>query len=361
MSVLRDLTQRQFLPMSTYSYSGNKGGLTSFQLPETGLGARLYLNFVGKLNIVLGGGTAILSPLGIRNAASLIRVRLNDGTLLYEMEGFNSRIPNMLQNGIDMDYTPVARSYTSTTPFNAPAPSASLTTQNYDINFTAEIPFMNNDKDMLGLILLQNGSTQATVEITWNQTTGDGISSLVTTTGAATADLQLAVSPTLEFFTLPALNQKDLQAVLLPHLRWTNQWKSEYEAITSTATLKKRLERGSIYTKVAHRFLVNGALNSLVPSNFRILMKGSEVPLSISRDLQLYLQKRNYGFDLPEGLFIHDYDRSFGIEEFGDMRDYVDSRQLTELVSEISYNSGTTFAANSYVYTITNKLTPVSL
>lgn len=359
MADLRDYTQRKFAQLETQA--SKNGGLTTFRLPETGLGARLYLTISGTLAVALAGGTATFSPLGVGNILSRINVRLNDGTMLYEMEGFNANIPTLLQNGFDPHTIPFSRAYTSVTPFAAPAKSAVLAGGNIPILFTIEIPIMNNDKDMLGLILLQNGTTQATVEAQWNQVQGaDGLSALVAVTGAATATFTGNIVPTLEFFSVPNLPQDQLMAVLAPHLRWTNQWKSEYEAITSTAPLKKKLERGSIYTKIAHRLLVNGLLDSQAPANFRLLMGGTDAPVSITRDLQLYLQKRNYSFDLPEGIFLHDFDRSYGIEEFGDHRDMIDSRQLTELTSEVAYNSGLTIGANSFIYTIVNKLVPVA-
>lgn len=359
--MFRDRTQRQFAPLASQDFKA--GSLTTFRLPETGLGGRLYLTVKGTLSVDVGTGTAALSALGIRNLISRISVRLNDGSILYEMEGFNTKIPTGLQNGFDPDITTISRNYSTTTPYTAPAAGAALATQNYPVLFDVEIPFMNNDKDMLGLILLQNGTTQATVEIQWNSVTSPSdLNAAVKVTGNASATFTGNVNPTLEFYSLPtAANQKELLNIIAPNIGWMNQWKSEYETITSTAPLMKKLDRGSIYTKIMHRFIVNGQLNSTAVDNFRILMKGTETPLSISRDLQLYLQRRNYGFDLEAGLFVHDMDRSFGIEEFGDMRDYIDSRQLTELTSEVRYDPSTSIGNDSFVYTIVHKLTPVNL
>lgn len=360
MSALREYTQRQYTELETEQI--RTGSLTTFRLPEVGLGARLYLMITGKIKPTLGTGTAVMSELGIRNLISRLTVRLNDGTILYEMQGFNTNIPTMLQNGFDPDVVAINRNYSAEMPFKSLDNGANITAGDKDFMFPVEIPFINNDKDMLGLLLLQNGTTQATVEIAWNQAfSTNGLNAPVKVTGNATIEVTGMVNPVLETFTIPNLPQEQVSALLKPHLSFMNVWKSEYEAITSTAPLMKKLERGSIYTKVAHNVIMNGARDSKAIAQLLVKYRGTETPVYIPRNHQLYFQRRNYGFDLPQGLFVHDYDRSFGIEEFGDMRDYIDSRSLTELVSQLNFDSGYTVGADSYVYTIVNKLTPVNI
>lgn len=356
----RQMTQRQFNQLSTVSY--NAGALQTFRLPETGLGSRLYINIKGVLNVNLGTGTCALSNLGIRNLIARLSVKLNDGTILYEMQGFQTKIPNMLENETDPENTMVSRGYTGSTPFTAPAPGATLATQTYNVNFTIEVPFINNEKDMLGLILLQNGTTQATVEMQFNPLTGaDAISSLLKITGNATASWNsITITPVLEFYSLPNVPQKDLMTLLKPYLSWMSQWKSEYEAVSSPAQYNKKLERGSVYTRIAHSLIQNYSPISTAYTSFNIRMKGSEIPLTIPLDIQLYMQRRNYSVDLPDGLIVHDLDRAFGITEFGDERDYIDSRALTELISVVNFDQSQTFGNGSYIYTITHKLTPVA-
>lgn len=360
MSALREYTQRQYTELETEQI--RTGSLTTFRLPEVGLGSRLFLMVKGTITATLGGGTAFMSELGIRNLISRLTVRLNDGTILYEMQGFNTGIPTMLQNGFDPDVTNIARTYSGTTPFKSLANNVAVPAGDTTFQFPVEIPFINNDKDMLGLLLLQNGTTQATVEIQWNPAFSvNGLTAPVKVTGNAIATVTGLVSPVLETFTIPNLPQEQVQALLRPHLSFMNIWKSEYQSLTSTAPLMKKLERGSIYTKVAHSVIVNGSRNTLAVAQLLVKYRGVETPVYLPRDHQLYMQRRNYGFDLPEGLFVHDYDRSFGIEEFGDMRDYIDSRSLTELVSQLNFDSGLAVGADSYVYTIVNKLSPVSI
>jgi hypothetical protein len=360
MSALREYTQRQYTELETEQI--RTGSLTTFRLPEVGLGSRLYLAVSGKINAILGTGTAVMSELGIRNLISRLTVRLNDGTILYEMQGFNTAIPTMLQNGFDPDVVNISRAFSNTVPFKAIAKGGNVLAGDNDFNFMVEVPFINNDKDMLGLLLLQNGTTQVTVEIQWNQAfSPNGLNAPVKVTGNTTATVNGLVNPVLETFTIPNLPQEQVQALLRPHLSFMNVWKSEYEALTSTAPLMKKLERGSIYTKVAHNIIMNGVSNSLAVSHLLVKYRGTETPIYLPRNHQLYFQRRNYGFDLPDGLFVHDYDRSFGIEEFGDMRDYIDSRSLTELVSQVNFDSTYNVGADSYVYTIVNKLSPVAI
>lgn len=360
MSALREYTQRQYTELETEKIT--TGSLTTFRLPEVGLGSRLYLMVSGVLKNTLGTGTAVMSELGIRNLISRLTVRLNDGTILYEMQGFNTNIPTMLQNGFDPDVVAINRSFSSDTPFKALGKGIAVPNGDNTFMFPVEIPFINNDKDMLGLLLLQNGTTQVTVEIQWNQAySPNGLNAPVKTTGDSKIEVTGNVVPVLESFTIPNLPQEQVMAILKPHLSFMNIWKSEYEAITSTAPLMKKLERGSIYTKVAHNVVMNGVRDSKAISQLLVKYRGVETPVYLPRNHQLYMQRRNYGFDLPDGLFVHDYDRSFGIEEFGDMRDYIDSRSLTELVSQLNFDSSYTVGADSYIYTIVNKLSPVSI
>lgn len=359
----RQMTQRQFNQLSTVTY--NAGSLSTFRLPETGLGARLYINVQGVLNVALNAGTATLSSLGIKNLLARLTVRLNDGTILYEMQGWNTKIANIVEFGFDPETTYTTRNFSSASPYQAPSAGAVLSTTTYTVNFTIEVPFINNEKDMLGLILLQNGTTQATVEMQFNPITGaDSVSSLVKVTSTATASWNsITITPVLEFYSLPNVNSKDLMPMLKPYLSWLSQWKSEYEAIASPAQYNKKLDRGSVYTHIGHYLLQNYTPTQTgLLTSFQLSMKGSETPLTIPYDIQTYLERRNYrGVDLPDGCIMHDMDRSFGIPEFGDERDYIDSRQLTELKSVVNFNQSASFGAGSYIYTITHKLTPVQL
>src|SRR5437879_1890931 len=78
-----DATRQNVVPLSSISYSS--GGTSTFILPTTGLGARLWLQFVGTLT---NTGTLVVTPTGPYSIIKRLTVRVNSGVTIIDCTGY---------------------------------------------------------------------------------------------------------------------------------------------------------------------------------------------------------------------------------------------------------------------------------
>jgi hypothetical protein len=109
--------------------------------------------------------------------------------------------------------------------------------------------------------------------------------------------------------------------------------------------------------RLAHYLTLGNALNTADVDKLRILYNQAEVPYTVDKLSQLFLQRNRYGMDLPKGTFVHDWYYSNGLVGLGNSRDFINSANVTEFQSEVVIASGTTVTAGqSFVNTLTEQL-----
>jgi hypothetical protein len=324
-----------------------EGGRLYFRLPKVGLLSKLILTIQATIDNTAGTGHATQSERGPWNLIKRIKLVANSGASIYDVSGYGTYvINNLLKKASAPNISVIDRTLAAST-YSFPATDGDGT-----MLFNLEIPIAINDRDPIGLLLLQNNATEMVLEVEFNSAGGaNAVVAPYVLTGTATSAFSAGTcGVAMEYFTVPR------RAEDYPALNVIHQWLEQQDTVTGTGAFTKSLLRGNTYMRLAHYLTLNSALDQADVDKLRILYNQSEVPYTIDRVPQLFLQKMRYGMDLPKGTFVHDWYYSNGIPSLGDSRDFINSANITEFQSEVTIGSGATVTGNCYLNTLTEQL-----
>lgn len=344
------------IPSKTVTLSS----MTQFDLPKVGLLGRLWLTFKGTMtlddkatpaNVALKsamGGT----PFGIIKE---LRVKINSGLTIVKIPGYHLFLHNLLHQRSqypDVVGTSLDAGYANSRAYAFAVASANGGTAN-TWRFTMEVPIAINEKDPIGLLLLQTSDTVVTVEIDWAADTD-----MFTLAGGATAVLSAAtVTPAMEVFSVP-VRKEDRPALDTVHALIYND-----KPISSTGEFIAEFERGNIYMRVLNRALLNGSIAGLTDiTQLAIRYNGNQYPYQqLDADTFAAIQRARYGRDMPQGVFVWDWFYQ-GVPGYGSARDWINSGALTEFEQLITVASGATLGSNNNKLEMTREiLIPVAM
>lgn len=332
-------TRQQFRPMNVLNFSAS--GRDSQTIPRVGYLARLHVSFTGTLTVTLGGGTAALDALGPWNAVSRVRVAANAGQDIYSTSGYGNFLVNMLMMRPfpyqpDTSVISPGLSYAGQV-FAAPTASGANT---WEYGFT--IPIAVNDESELGLILLQNDLAVTTFALEFNQVFSlTALQAPVLVTGAATAILTGVYTPTVEYFSVPAGGPQ-----LQPDITWLHQTLEFTQPIAAVGDNQINHIRDNTYLGIIYQMILNNAQDTTDVDRIRFVANQSDTPYDFTKRALLRLQRRNYGHDLPLGVYYLDLFHQ-GIPAFAGERDTFNGRSVSELASIVTINSGATIGSNA--------------
>lgn len=321
-------------------------------LPRVGLLARIFLHFAGTLTVTVGAGSAAAAPRGPWQIANRIRLMANSSLPLVDLSGFGAYVANLLTDWAGVQSLPgsYARAFTAADQPQYEPPSIaevarySVANGANTVDFTIELPIKLTELDPIGLIIAQNPQTTLTVEIQQGQ-----VADLVTLAGGATATLTGTWSVAVEYFEAPA------DPAAMPDATFVHVWQEQRVPISNTGAVPVTLLTGDTYLRIAHILQLNGTLNRADLERISLVQNQADTPYSVDRWLALYRQRRIYGKDLPEGVFVHD----FFVPET--TRDMVNSALYSDLRAVLNVASGATLGAgNNYVDTVVEKLVQVA-
>jgi hypothetical protein len=214
------------------------------------------------------------------------------------------------------------------------------------VSFTLKVPIVVNDRDPIGLILLQNGETLVTVNIDWANPTN------LFTGGTATFDGYAHL--TMEYFDVP-VNKADF-----PNLAVVHTLLEDTIAIDGTGTTEYQVPRGNIYQRLFHRILLNDAPAAATDID-RLLLKYNQSlnPYAIDAKDVLSMQRYRYKRDLLKGAYVWDFAYQ-GQAGFGGHRDLVNSACITDFISAVDVATGATLGTNNNkIFTLKEQLMPI--
>lgn len=327
--------------------NGQRVGL---DLPRTGLLASLYIRVKGTLTVTPGTGTAVYKTENYNKPFALLdRIRLtaNSGTEIINVTGTGLAIRNMISEGSVMDLLgSVLQSGVS----NSPVYQFATASGANNVEFSIKVPVAVNERDPLGLILLQNGETLMTAGIDWAN-----VANLFTLTGNAGVTFAGDAHVTMEYYSVP-INKEDYPDLSLAHTILEDK-----TDIDSTGVKAYTVPRGNIYQRMIHRVLLNGS-----PAGFddidklRLVYNQSESPYELEAHDMYAIQRDRYRRDLPQGSFVHDFSYQ-GIAGLGGNRDLINSKAITDFQSEIVIGSGATLGTNNNkLLTLREQLVPLA-
>lgn len=339
-----DSTRQQIRRIGQVQYAS--GGRVVIPFPRTGLLSRIFLHFNGVLTTVDGSGTIALSGKGPWNLYHRLKFVANQGTSIYDVDGFAAHL---------LDITSAGKMYepddgNRANPVSADVYRAGVTVDTTNAwDFNTVINLTPNDRDMMGLILLQTDQMAAELQIEFNAPSGATFDYPVVLTNDATATLTGTVTVYAETFSIPATaaDQPDITTVF--------QQLQRTDPIAAIGENRVRLLRANVYKGLTHIVEIAGALSSDSVERLRIQYNASETPYDLNRQVQQHIQRRRYGRDLPAGVFKHDLYYQ-GVPGYGGARDLIAASSVAEFDAIVDIASGTSLGSgNSKIHTVSEQ------
>jgi hypothetical protein len=328
------------------------GAVQRVLLPKVGLLSRVFLHFTGTLTVTIGAGSSTAAPRGPWNIANRIRLLANSTLPLFDTSGFGAYVASLLSRWVGVFARPgsfaTAFTIADTPQYEPPAIAEvaryAVANGANTVEFSLELPVKLTEQDPIGLVIAQNPQTQLTIEIQ-NGTLAD----LTTLAGGATATLTGQWAIGIEYFEAPA------SEAAMPDMSFVHVWQEQRTPVAATGINDLTLLTGDTYLRVAHIVQLNGTLNRADVTRLGVIFNSADQPYNLDRWLQLYRQRRIYGKDLGDGIFVHD----FFVPET--QRDMVNSALYSDLRSRVEIAAGATLGTgNNFIDTVVEKLVQVA-
>ena len=177
--------------------------------------------------------------------------------------------------------------------------------------FNFKLPVTTNDRDPIGLILLQNDQTNVTLTLDFANIEATSASVEVMT----------------ETFSIPAVGEA------MPDLSVIKLVNGRSDSLPSAGQQVIKLSTGTIYRKIIFK-LTDASGNALtdadITSNIEVVFNQADVNYSVSPSMLRLVNERIMGCELPEGVYILDFSNGGAMPNYGGTRDFIDTANLTE-------------------------------
>lgn len=340
-------TRQFFLPMNNLTFSA--GGREQQPIPRVGYLARIHWHFRGTLNVVIGTGSAALDVLGPWNAFNRVRCIANSGQDIYSTSGYGAFIVDMIRGPRGRDIRDP--NTFSATDISADVFAAPTAGGNNTWNFGVTLPVAMNEETEIGLVLLQNEMAQVQFAAEYNASVFSLTPTVapVLVTGNTTATLTGTITPTLEYFAVPA------DPVARPDITLLHQVLEFVSPIQNTGDNTVNLIRDNIYIDLLHHVILANNPTGVDVDKWRLRLNQSETPYEFTSDAGFQHQRSRFGKDLPDGILTYPlFDQGF--QGFGDERDWINGRATSELQSVVTIATGATLGSNPRMDTITRQI-----
>lgn len=188
--------------------------------------------------------------------------------------------------------------------------------------FTVDLPITTNERDAVGLYMLQNNETNVVLKVDL----ANGADIFGNQSGYTVSLNEVKVTPMIETFSIPSL------ADAYPDLSVLKLVTSRYDSFDSAGQNIVRLTTGTTYRKLILRFTDNDG-NPLADSDFtsplQLVFNQADINYSMRAENLRHLNQAMLGYPLPKGCYVFDFSNQ-GITNMGGTRDYIDTKELTE-------------------------------
>jgi hypothetical protein len=287
------------------------GGLSpAVELPTNGLLAGLHLAIRGTI----GGTVGAVNAGGFASIIRNVTLRLNQGTVVWSMGGIPYHY--LYRDGIDSGYIDVVGQTNARDAVSAIACSLDMV-----------IPLMVNERDPIGLLMLQNRQTILSLEIEWEADV------TVTATGTFTG---FTVVPTLLTFSVPTNPDS------LPPLRWLHIVTAEQQSIAGAGDVTYDVPRGNTYMKIVHGAGIN-ATGADSWSRASLRVNQTQYLMDFGPNSMDMFFRRQFGRARELGMILFDFITTSGLGMYGTTRDLYNSRRTTDLQTVVTVTGAVTF------------------
>lgn len=319
------------------------GDTLRWELPKTGLLSRAWLEINGTLTLTDADASMTLKdtmdgrPFGM---VPEVRVTMNGGAepvksplyhlFVRQLVSARSQFPDVVP-AADNDELFVVGNPVYQFSTNAAAGGTANA-----VNAIVELPIGLDERNPLGLILLQNPDTVATVEI--DTATAQQMFNMV---GADAVAWNGKATLILELMSVPE------NADFLPPITKLHKLKYYRQAIATVGDNVHNWTPGNILLRSIERVILNGVRAGFTDvTRLGIVAQDGITKDDMPYRFQLYLQRMRYGRDLPKGVHVHDF--SFqGVPGLGGTRDWIDTAELTQLHEVVTINDAAVLGQNN--------------
>lgn len=313
-------TRLKHIPLSSMT-KPTGGGVTSVTLPQTGILQGIHV----PVSVTLSGTLSNLNALGLASIIKRIQVKVNSGHTIYDVSG--AGIFYLLKEMIQENY-------------QVPAYSDALlavSTGTKVLDFY--LPIALNNRDEIGLIMLQNVATFVTLSIEWEADTT--VATGATITGTAT--------PFITILEVPD-NVKDY-----PDMSTIHQVQEEQIAVSAAGDFDHQISIGATlvgeyylfsagYTSAQLRVQQSNILATLTPAQHRLLYN-----FQTGRDLLL----SGTAITGSNNRLFWDLAGSDGLGQLGSLRDFINTQALTNIFTRLTaVGAGTLYAVRRQILDI---------
>lgn len=313
-------------------------------ISRVGFLATVNLRFKGKLNARHASKTTFTkAPEAPYNLAERVKLVMNNGVSIWDTSGYGAYLQNMVckyhyRLDEEMEKGGV---------FAFGNKVSSAGTDN-DISFTLKMPISINDRDMIGLILLQSSQIVGTVQVHCAD------ASVLMTDTDVTATLEGTWYISYEYFDVPESTAD------YPLLNTVHQVLEDQNPINARGENRFVIPRGNTYMRIINQIKLNGTPTLEGIERAALKYNLTNEPYALMTEDMLAMQLDRYGRALPDGVLIWDF-FYMGIPNLGNNRDFVDTARISEFDQFINISSDANLGSNDNVLrVIRDTLLPVT-
>lgn len=292
----------------------------TFDLPKARLLSKVVLHVEAVVNVKATTGTTVqIASTGGYELFRRVSVDLNNGFSPYILGGRALYHMSMLRINPD-----VIMPQANVRGVNYIERAASVAGVDNKVRFSVELPLTLNDRDPVGLILLQNNETNVQVKLDLDSVAK--IYKLNAANGETATFKSVKVQPVLETFSIPVMKEA------FPDISVLKLVSEKSETVQGGGQTIVRLNTGNTYRRIA--FYVEDAAG--VPfteddfsGNIELVFNQADIPYSEPAISLSHIAHRQLGYPLPQGVFVFDFTYQ-GFPSYGGSRDYIDTQRLTE-------------------------------
>lgn len=290
-----------------------------FEIPKARLLSKIILEVEAVATLKSTAATIAtdaMTPYGVLRRISL---DLNNGfspfivsgkdMFLYSLNRLNPNVLNAQDNARGINYV---------------ENKASAAGTDARIKFQIVLPVTLNDRDAVGLVLLQNAETSVSLTVDVGQLK-DAYKLNAATTDTVTFK-SLTVTPLVETYTVPPSD------IARPDLSVLKIVQSKADTFAGNGQNVIKLNTGTIYRKMVMYFEDDKGVpleDADFSGNIELVFNTADVPISIKPSILASKNHLELGFPLPKGVYVFDWSNQ-GIPNLGGTRDYIDTERLTE-------------------------------
>ncbi|MCU5087558.1 cytoplasmic protein [Bacillus cereus] len=295
-----------------------EGSTIEFRLPKARLLSRIFLHVKAVATLKSNGASIERDAMSPYKILRRITLDLNNGFSPYIVSGQELYMYNVLRQNPEVLLPGISKQST-----NYVENVASTTGKDGSIEFTLPIPVALNERDPVGMVLLQNMESNVTLTIDVDKLAN---AYNLNATNQDRVDFKsMKVTPMLETFSVPP------DPVAFPDISVLKLVQSKRDTFTGGGQSTFELDTGNIYRKILF-YVKDKDGNPMSPEDFQgnieLVFNQADTPYSVPASVLTHINHLNLGHPLPKGMYCFDFSNQ-GVPNLGGFRDYIDTERLT--------------------------------